>query len=108
MEKIFALIEKTCFQGHTHIPGVFTDTLDFLEPEQIGFKFRLGAGKVMINVGSVGQPRDDDPRASYALYDYEERILLMRRVEYDIKRAQARFKKAGLPDRNAARIAKGE
>jgi hypothetical protein len=37
MEKIFALIEKTCFQGHTHIPGVFTDTLDFLEPEQIGF-----------------------------------------------------------------------
>jgi diadenosine tetraphosphatase ApaH/serine/threonine PP2A family protein phosphatase len=60
-----------------------------------------------INVGSVGQPRDGDLRASYALYDYEQHLLLMRRVDYDIKKAQARFKKAGLPEENALRLFKG-
>ena len=41
MEKIFALIDQYCFQGHTHIPGVFTDTLEFLAPEEIDFKYKL-------------------------------------------------------------------
>ena len=61
-----------------------------------------------VNVGSVGQPRDDDPRACYALYDYRSRLLLHRRVEYDIARAQERFKKAKLPARNASRLMKGQ
>ena len=56
---------------------------------------------------SFGQPRDDDPRACYVLYDFERRLLIYRRVAYDIPRAQARFKKAGLPAHNAARLAKG-
>jgi hypothetical protein len=56
----------------------------------------------------VGQSRDGDPRASYALYDYEQHLLLMRRVAYDIRKAQARFKKAGLPAHNATRLAKAE
>jgi hypothetical protein len=51
--------------------------------------------------------RDDDPRASYVLYDCKQRLLLHRRVTYDIARAQARFKKAGLPLDNARRIARG-
>ena len=60
-----------------------------------------------MNVGSVGQPRDDDPRACYVLYDFEQRLLIHRRVPYDIALAQARFEKAGLPARNGSRIAKG-
>jgi len=56
------------------------------------------------NVGSVGQDR----RAGYALYDYQNRLLVHRRVEYDIDRAQARFKKVKLPARNASRLKKGQ
>ncbi len=89
MEKIFALIEKNCFQGHTHIPGVFTDTLNFLEPEQIGFKYRLGAGKVMINVGSVGQPRNNDPRSSYVTVSGD--TVEFHRVPYDVEKTIAKI-----------------
>ncbi|MBU6183581.1 MAG: metallophosphoesterase, partial [Verrucomicrobia bacterium] len=63
--------------------------------------------KTAINCGSVGQPRDGDPRACYVLYDPTQKFFLHRRVPYDIDRAQKRFKKAGLPAENAARIALG-
>ena len=100
------------FNGHTHVPGIWEEN-----PETFGVRclkptekpIRLGPSKrYTVNVGSVGQPRDGDPRASYALYDYEQHLLLMRRVSYDIKRAQARFRKAGLPAHNATRLAKAE
>ena len=100
------------FNGHTHVPGVWEEN-----PETFGVRclkttekpVRLDASKrYTVNVGSVGQPRDGDPRASYALYDYEQKLLLLRRVEYDLKKAQARFRKAGLPAHNATRLAKGE
>ncbi|MFM7166747.1 MAG: metallophosphoesterase family protein [Planctomycetaceae bacterium] len=83
MEKIFALIDKNCFQGHTHIPGVFTDTLDFLVPEEIGFKYRIGSGKIMVNVGSVGQPRNNDPRSSYVTVNDD--MIEFHRVPYDLE-----------------------
>jgi len=100
------------FNGHTHVPGIWEEN-----PDTFGVRclnpgdkpVRLNPSKrYCVNVGSVGQSRDGDPRASYALYDYEQNLLLMRRVEYDIKKAQARFKKAGLPAHNAARLAKAE
>ena len=100
------------FNGHTHVPSIWEE-----KPDTLGVRcltpgekpVRLDASKrYTVNVGSVGQPRDGDPRASYALYDYEEHILLMRRVKYDIKAAQARFKKACLPAHNATRLAKAE
>jgi diadenosine tetraphosphatase ApaH/serine/threonine PP2A family protein phosphatase len=69
MEKIFSLIENHCFQGHTHVPGVFTQSLNFLSPEEIGYEYRLGEERTMVNVGSVGQPRDGDPRACYVVLD---------------------------------------
>ncbi len=69
MEKIFALIEYHAFQGHTHVPGVFTEDLRFFSPEEIGHEYALGEQKTMINVGSVGQPRDSDPRACYVVLD---------------------------------------
>ena len=81
MEKIFSLIEQHCFQGHTHVPGVFTQGLNFLSPEEIGGTYRLTDEKTMINVGSVGQPRDGDRRACYAVLDDD--TLTFRRVEYD-------------------------
>ena len=69
MERLFQLVEKYCFQGHTHVPGVFTEGYQFYAPEEIDHEYTLGEGKVMINVGSVGQPRDGDPRACYVILD---------------------------------------
>ena len=69
MERLFQLVEKYCFQGHTHVPGVFTEGYQFFSPEEIDHEYTLGDGKVMINVGSVGQPRDGDPRSCYVILD---------------------------------------
>jgi len=80
MEKIFALVPKYAFQRHTHVPGVFTEDLRFLSPEDINYEYRLGVQKLMINVGSVGQPRDGDPRACYVIIDGD--TIRFRRVEY--------------------------
>ncbi len=83
MEKIFSLIEKNCFQGHTHVPGVFTQALQFYSPEEINHEYRLGEQKIMVNVGSVGQPRDLDPRSCYVVL--EDDVVRFRRVEYDVE-----------------------
>jgi diadenosine tetraphosphatase ApaH/serine/threonine PP2A family protein phosphatase len=82
MERIFALVERYCFQGHTHVPGIFTETLEFHSPEEIDYVYRLDGRKTLCNVGSVGQPRDGDWRACYILLDGE--TIRYRRVEYDI------------------------
>jgi diadenosine tetraphosphatase ApaH/serine/threonine PP2A family protein phosphatase len=82
MERIFAHVDKYCFQGHTHVPGVFTESLQFYSPEEISFEYQLDGRKTMVNVGSVGQPRDGDWRACYVLLDGN--TLRYRRVEYDI------------------------
>ncbi len=84
MERIFSLVEKYCFQGHTHIPGVFTEQLNFLSPEEIEFHYELGEEKVLLNVGSVGQPRDGDPRACYVLLN--DKQVQYRRVQYDFEK----------------------
>uniref|UniRef100_A0A7C2NYE8 Metallophosphoesterase n=1 Tax=Schlesneria paludicola TaxID=360056 RepID=A0A7C2NYE8_9PLAN len=81
MERIFSLVEKYCFQGHTHIPGVFTEDLSFLPPEEIEFKYELGPRKALINVGSVGQPRNGDSRSSYVVVDGN--TVHFKRVEYN-------------------------
>jgi predicted phosphodiesterase len=82
MERIFALVDKYCFQGHTHVPGIFTETLQFHSPEEVDHVYRLDGRKTLCNVGSVGQPRDGDWRACYILLDDE--TIRYRRVEYDI------------------------
>ena len=83
MEKIFALIERYCFQGHTHVPGVFTDDGRFLSPTDLNGRFQLGQRKVMINVGSVGQPRDTDNRSCYVVLT--EDAVEYRRVQYEFE-----------------------
>jgi diadenosine tetraphosphatase ApaH/serine/threonine PP2A family protein phosphatase len=88
MDRIFALVERYCFQGHTHVPGVFTegqpeDLYQFHAPEEIDYVHQLDHRKTLVNVGSVGQPRDGDWRACYVLLD--DSTIYFRRVEYDIE-----------------------
>lgn len=83
MERIFALVTHYCFQGHTHVPGVFTEDGRFLAPREIAGRYRLANQKCMINVGSVGQPRDGDPRSSYVIRD--DGWVEFRRVEYPVE-----------------------
>ena len=87
MEKIFSLAEKHVFQGHTHVPGVFTEDFRFFSPDEFGDLYRLSDEKTMINVGSVGQPRDGDSRSCYVvLEDDPVPQVRFRRVEYDLEK----------------------
>jgi predicted phosphodiesterase len=87
MDRIYAMVERYCFQGHTHVPGIFIespneDTYQFHAPDEIDYAYRLDGRKTLCNVGSVGQPRDGDWRACYVLLDGD--TIRFRRVEYDI------------------------
>lgn len=110
-------IHNLCFHGHTHVPKVFkTDGVTAVEdfgallplysegyaeiPLEEGMKY-------FINVGSVGQPRDTDPRACYAIYDSDLGIVIIKRVNYDIQAAQDAIYAAGLPDYLAERLGRG-
>jgi predicted phosphodiesterase len=84
MERIFALVDQYCFQGHTHIPGVFREDLSFLSPDEVDSRYEFNDVKTLINVGSVGQPRDGDNRASYVLL--EGRTVHFKRVPYEFER----------------------
>src|SRR5689334_21830505 len=64
---IFERFERLCFVGHTHVPGVFLEGPDFYSPDELDYKFELTDEKAIINVGSVGQPRDRDPRSSFVV-----------------------------------------
>lgn len=86
MEKLFGLIQQGCFQGHTHVPGVFTEDCHFMSPEEAGYVFQAGGVRFMINVGSVGQPRDGDPRSCYVVQEDDK--VTFHRVEYDVSKTQ--------------------
>jgi predicted phosphodiesterase len=85
MDSIFSKVTQYCFQGHTHMPGVFTPDLEFIRPSQCDHMFQLGREKLMINVGSVGQPRDEDNRACYVILDHDAKKVFFRRVAYDFE-----------------------
>ncbi len=80
---IFERFEKLCFVGHTHVPGVFLEGPDFYSPEELDYKFELTDEKAVINVGSVGQPRDRDPRSSFVLVS--DTHIEFVRVPYDVQ-----------------------
>jgi predicted phosphodiesterase len=99
------------FFGHTHIPSLFS-----LEGRRLGVNaLRGGAGRIelarngryLVNPGSIGQPRDRDPRASFMIYDSDTRVIRWYRVPYPIPAAQRRILKAGLPHALADRLAVG-
>ncbi len=103
------------FVGHTHIPGVYA-TLNAPVGEWVKFQgFPEGGGylvppgaRVILNPGSVGQPRDGNPRASYAVFDTERAYFEVFRVPYDVARTQEAALEAGLPQVLAARLAIGK
>ncbi len=86
MKLLFEKVKRLSFQGHTHMPGVFTTDGEFISPEDCSCEFSLNDEKLMINVGSVGQPRDEDPRSCYVVMDGQNQQILFRRVEYDIEK----------------------
>ena len=94
------------FVGHSHVPVVFVSC----EPPDFFLlaEFELPADmKVIVNVGSVGQPRDDNPLAGYALFDSDGRTVAIRRVEYDVETAKQKILDAGLPEVLAVRLVLG-
>jgi diadenosine tetraphosphatase ApaH/serine/threonine PP2A family protein phosphatase len=100
-----------CFVGHSHVamvamirPGDKSATLFPLQPDET---LDLQLGRMLINPGSVGQPRDGDPRAAYALVDTEQFTLTGHRVSYDIAATQQAMRDAHLPERLAARLSTG-
>ena len=100
-----------CLFGHTHVPAAFRQASDLsgVGPPR-GERFRLPIdtdARYLVNCGAVGQPRDGDPRAAFALLDTDERTLTIRRVPYDVGAAQAKIIAAGLPDVLAHRLAIG-
>lgn len=107
------------FFGHTHVQGAYwiddaNESDGVLEPNYAStkgkqhFTFPLAkTGKYLVNPGSIGQPRDGDPRAAFASYDTEAGSVTFHRVPYDIERAQKKIFSAGLPDRLGIRLAEG-
>lgn len=92
-----------CFFGHTHVPVAFMR--DTMVRGGTYSKFKIEPGKkYFVNVGAVGQPRDNDPRAAYVVYDATEGTIELRRLEYPIASAQAKIRAAGLPERLADRL----
>jgi len=109
---IFAESEfRVCLVGHTHIPGLFVRSRDGhvyapdLAPDAL---VRLAAAsRYIVNAGSVGQPRDGDPRAAYLMYDGGGRGVTLHRVEYAVAATQAKMRARGLPPLLSRRLAAG-
>ena len=108
MEILFGKVENYCFMGHTHLPGVFTTECEFISPDECEYEYKLGSEKILVNVGSVGQPRDDDNRPCYVIIDMDAKTLTYRRVEYDIdKTADKIYAIADLADALGDRLKHG-
>jgi predicted phosphodiesterase len=102
---------KYCLVGHTHVPQAYSldkenncTATRFLPT----IKLVTGELRLIINPGAVGQPRDGNPEASYAIYDNTTKIVQLRRVSYDIRQTQDRIMKSGLPPQLASRLETGE
>jgi len=99
-----------CFVGHSHVPAIYMQRaqgqLDVVFQSEAEVSVANHA-RVLMNVGSVGQPRDEDPRATYAIYDSTTKIAAIRRVKYDIAGVQRKLRQAGLPEMLAHRLSLG-
>ena len=105
-------VRPLCLFGHTHCPIAFDLAEDTLEstapspPLAVQF-FLIGQSKYLVNPGAVGQPRDGDPRAAYAIVDVAKGRIELFRLTYPVEQAQAKVIQAGLPDMLAKRLAVG-
>lgn len=99
-----------CFVGHTHTPGIFEmDDTSGICRQVPGFAHRMQPHyRYIVNVGSIGQPRDGDPRSAFCVYDSETGSIEIKRTTYDIETAQKKIRQAGLPEMLAERLAYGQ
>jgi diadenosine tetraphosphatase ApaH/serine/threonine PP2A family protein phosphatase len=96
-----------CFNGHTHVPVAFVRGPTGLQGG-LYTKIKIEIGrKYFINVGSIGQPRDRNPKSSYVIFDLIENVIELRRVPYDIAATQKKIRAVGLPESLAERLAQG-
>lgn len=93
-QEMFEKIERLSFCGHSHRPGVVTQEFHWMRPHLFpDLTYRLLPGdKTLVNIGSVGQPRDGNPHGCYVIYDDQGPAVTFRRVPYDVQQAQERFK----------------
>jgi len=108
MQERFDLLggRQVCFVGHSHVPGVYPEGCLFLDPNDIGGEYRIGEARALVNIGSVGQPRDGDRRLSFVTYDGE--VVRFHRLEYDYESTMTKIRAVTeLPDNLADRLAQG-
>jgi predicted phosphodiesterase len=100
---------RICFVGHTHAAGVFVEDGEGYITYNSWPEVKLQDGnRYIINTGSVGQPRDNNPDAAYCIYDDDKKIVRIKRVRYEVEAAQKKIIKAGLPRLLAERLALGK
>ncbi|MDM8551430.1 metallophosphoesterase family protein [Desulfobacterales bacterium HSG2] len=103
--------EKLLFIGHTHVSSIITRknifSILFESPRENSAVPENESKRQIINCGSIGQPRDGDPRLSYIIYDAQEKSIEFYRVDYDFEKAAEKIKSAGLPVSLALRLLKG-
>ena len=92
MRNVFAAFDNTFFCGHSHIAGIHTAT-EYISPEIIDYRYELNGSDVVVNVGSVGQPRDQDSRACYVLLDGT--AVQFVRLEYDMETTRRKLNDGG-------------
>ncbi len=97
---------QLCFVGHSHVPGVYAESGGFRSPEDLDGTYQFGDERALINIGSVGQPRDGDTRSTFATLN--ESVVSFHRVEYDFRVTQKKIRAIReLPDYLAERLEKG-
>ena len=96
-----------CLVGHTHVPAVFSDSEVVCRKASLPPVLQLGGGRLIVNPGGVGQPRDGDPRAGYAIYDEAEQVIYSYRISYDIVAVQDKMRRGGLPVYLSERLSEG-
>ena len=105
-EEIFAAFSKACFVGHTHLPCVIEEDLKTFRPVETDETYELGQKKAIINVGSVGQPRDGDNRACYV--EFDGKTVTYHRIAYDFETTKQKIEAVPeLDDRLGARLVEG-
>jgi diadenosine tetraphosphatase ApaH/serine/threonine PP2A family protein phosphatase len=109
LEAFDAFEGDRCIVGNTHVACYYLDNGRTVQRAIVppNEPLALDEGRYIINPGSVGQPRDRDPRAAYLWYDGDAGTVTWKRVEYDIPTVQEKIRAAGLPERLAARLATG-
>jgi predicted phosphodiesterase len=98
---------RYCLVGHSHVPAVFVAEDGNCSMSALPLVLPLGSGRLIVNPGSVGQPRDGDPRAAYAIYDEAERVIYSYRIPYDIAAVQKKMNTVGLPEFLSMRLSEG-